>query len=92
MVYVPNTFTPDGNEFNNDFYPKLSLEPVEWDMKIFNRWGEEVYRSTNFEERWDGTLSGIPCKNDIYSYVIRFVSCAPYANAEVITGHVSLLR
>jgi gliding motility-associated-like protein len=92
VVYVPNTFTPDGNEYNNDFYPKLALDPVEWEMKIFNRWGEEVYRSTNIGEHWDGTFSGLPCKEDIYSYVIRYVSCAPYANAEVITGHVSLLR
>ncbi|MDF3025713.1 MAG: hypothetical protein K0S23_20 [Fluviicola sp.] len=92
VVYVPNTFTPDGNEYNNDFYPKLALDPVEWEMKIFNRWGEEVYRSTNIEEHWDGTFSGLPCKEDIYSYVIRYVSCAPYANVEVITGHVSLLR
>lgn len=91
-VYVPNTFTPDGNEFNNDFYPKLGLEPVEWDMKIFNRWGEEVYRSTNFLEHWDGTFAGLPCKNDVYSYLIRYVSCAPYANAEIITGHVNLMR
>lgn len=92
VVYVPNTFTPDGNEYNNDFYPKMGLEPVEWDMKIFNRWGEEVYRSTDYLERWDGTFAGIPCKDDIYSYVITYTSCAPYANAEVITGHVTLLR
>jgi gliding motility-associated-like protein len=92
VVYVPNTFTPDGNEFNNDFYPKVGLDPVEWDMKIFNRWGETVYHSENFEEHWDGTFSGLPCKNDTYSYVIRYVSCAPYANAEVLTGHVTLLR
>lgn len=92
IVYVPNAFTPDGNEHNNDFYPKLGLEPVEWDMKIFNRWGEEVYRSTNYLEHWDGTFAGIPCKNDIYSYVIRYVSCAPHANAEIITGHVTLMR
>jgi gliding motility-associated-like protein len=91
-LYVPNTFTPDGNEFNNDFFAKLGLEPVEWDMKIYNRWGEEVYRSTDFKEHWDGTFAGIPCKEGTYSYVIRYVSCAPYANAEVITGHVALLR
>ncbi len=91
-VYVPNTFTPDGNEHNNDFYPKLGLTPVDWNLKIFNRWGELVYQSTDFEEHWDGTFNGIPCKNDIYSYVIRYVSCAPYANAEIITGHISLLK
>lgn len=91
-VYVPNTFTPDGNEHNNDFYPKLGLTPVEWNLKIFNRWGELVYQSTDFEEHWDGTFNGIACKEDIYSYVIRYVSCAPYANAEVLTGHVSLLK
>ncbi|RFN34284.1 gliding motility-associated C-terminal domain-containing protein, partial [Salmonella enterica] len=87
---VPNTFTPDGNEHNNDFYPKLGLTPVDWNLKIFNRWGELVYQSTDFEEHWDGTFNGIPCKNDIYSYVIRYVSCAPYANAEILTGHISL--
>jgi len=33
VAYVPNTSTPDGNEFNNDFYPKVGLDPVDWDMK-----------------------------------------------------------
>ncbi|WP_309280329.1 PKD domain-containing protein [Fluviicola sp.] len=91
-VYVPNAFTPDGNEHNNDFYPKLGLTPVEWNLKIYNRWGELLYQSDDFEEHWDGTFNGIACKEDIYSYVIRYVSCAPYANAETITGHVSLLK
>ncbi|WP_343605433.1 PKD domain-containing protein [Fluviicola sp.] len=91
-VYVPNAFTPDGNEHNNDFYPKLGLTPVEWDLKIYNRWGELLYQSNDFEDHWDGTYNGIACKEDIYSYVIRYTSCAPYANAEIITGHVSLLR
>jgi gliding motility-associated-like protein len=91
-VYVPNTFTPDGNEHNNDFFPKLGLTPVEWNLKIYNRWGQLVYQSDDFEEHWDGTYQGIPCKDDIYSYVIRFVSCAPFADIETLTGHVTLLR
>lgn len=91
-VFVPNTFTPDGNTVNNDFFALVGIEPIEWEMTIYNRWGEQVFKSNDPYARWDATYNGIPCKEGMYSYVIRFVSCAPYANSEIITGHVSLLR
>lgn len=91
-VYVPNTFTPDGNTVNNYFYPQLWLDPVEWNMKIYDRWGELVFESSDWTEQWDGTYKGFYCKDGVYSYIIRYVSCAPWADAEYITGHVNLLR
>lgn len=92
MIYVPNTFTPDGNMVNNDFFAKLGLEPVEWNMKIYDRWGELVFETNDLNEHWDGTYKGQLCKDGMYTYLIRYVSCAPYANSELITGHVNLLR
>lgn len=91
-VYVPNTFTPDGNTVNNYFSAQLWLDPVEWNMKIYNRWGELVFESYDWTEQWDGTYKGLACKEGMYTYVIRYVSCAPWADAEYITGHVNLLK
>ena len=92
VVYVPNTFTPDGNEHNNDFYPKMGLEPVEWDMKIFNRWGELVFESRDTQVGWDGTYAGGGMSQvGIYIWVIRFKDDDNDQKYE-FTGHLNLQR
>ena len=58
-VYItaPNTFTPDGNS-KNDFFKIVSKDnlPInEYSIKIFNRWGEMVFKSSDYLEGWDGT-------------------------------------
>src|SRR5690606_10682664 len=42
-VYVPNAFTPDRDEANSIFKPIVYLEIVNWDLQIYNRWGELVF-------------------------------------------------
>lgn len=91
-VFVPNTFTPDENQFNNTFNAVVGLEPVSWNMRIYNRWGQLIFETNDYQEAWDGTYKGKLCQEDIYSYVIQFTSCAPVANAEELTGHVLLIK
>lgn len=91
-VFVPNTFTPNNDAYNNCFQPQVALEPVEWELKIYDRWGEVIFVSDDYTACWDGTYKGKKCQDDIYIYVIRYVSCSPVANATQIEGHVTLLR
>ena len=97
IYYVPNSFTPDGDGFNQTFQPVFTsgFDPFNFSLRIFNRWGELIYESADPELGWDGsyTLNGnvIPCQSGVYTWTIDFKS--PNNDEKmVISGHVSLLR
>ncbi|MEY3238209.1 MAG: hypothetical protein RI883_2310 [Bacteroidota bacterium] len=92
IIYIPNTFTPDGNEFNNDFNAKFALEVLEWEFKIYNRWGELVYTTTDPQYGWDGTFNGKLVQEGVYAYVLRYVSCEKPDAWQMLVGHVNLLK
>lgn len=91
-VYIPNTFTPDGDEFNNDFMPVTVLPAVSWDFKIYDRWGEVVFSSTDQYDYWDGTYKGRLVPDGLYNYILQYQSCEDVSNMHVITGYVNVLR
>jgi len=94
LFYVPNAFTPDGDEFNQIFQPVFTsgFDPYDFKLLIFNRWGEIVFESNNASIGWDGTYSdsGI-AKNDIYTWRIEFGS-VNNDYRKVVVGSVLLLR
>lgn len=91
-VYVPNTFTPDGDELNNEFTPKMWLAPSEWHLKIFNRWGEMVFESYDFERGWNGMYDGNLVQAGTYGYVIEYKTCGVVPETVVFNGIVNVLR
>lgn len=92
-VYIPNAFTPGGSdELNNTLKTVAALGPVEWEFKIYNRWGELVFESTDPNAEWDGTYNGSPAPEGIYSYTLRYVSCASGDHWDDLSGHISLIR
>jgi gliding motility-associated-like protein len=91
-VYIPNAFTPDEDRFNNRFQPVVVLPANVWRFRIYNRWGQLLFESYDQSESWDGTYNGKVMQDGIYAYIVDFTSCAPQAQPEQITGHVSLLR
>lgn len=90
--YIPNTFTPDGNEFNNEFHAVVALEAVSWKMEIFNRWGQRVFETLDQNDFWDGTYDGFAAVEGVYIYKVTYTPCGILQNEQIITGHVSLLR
>lgn len=92
-VYAPNTFTPDGNEFNHSFLPIVYLDVESWKMQIFNRWGELVFESHDVNIPWDGTTpTGKIAPDGTYVWKITFVSCEPINPERTLTGHITLIR
>jgi len=61
-IYVPNTFIPDADGLNDWFVPVTDYEIYEWDLSIYNRWGELVYSQNEPSIGWDGTFNGKPCQ------------------------------
>lgn len=70
-VWVPNAFTPNGDQKNDEFLVKGS-NLSSYEIMIFNRLGNIVYHSKNILNAWDGTLDGKVLKDDVYTYVINF--------------------
>ena len=74
LIYIPNTFTPDGDEHNQTFAPVFTsgFDPYNFNMKIFNRWGEIVWETNDPKSTWDGTYNNIKCSDGSYTWVVRF--------------------
>jgi gliding motility-associated-like protein len=89
ILYVPNTFTPDLDNFNPVFAPKGG-NIVEYHLIIFNRWGEILFESYNFNVGWDGTYGGNVCQDGTYIWVIEYQD--GQGNKDRLIGHVNLLR
>jgi gliding motility-associated-like protein len=89
-LYVPNTFTPDGDRSNNIFYAK-TIGIKELSISIFNRWGQIVYTSKEINFNWDGTIDdGIMAIDGTYIYSIDFTTNS--GRYKTIHGHVNLLK
>jgi gliding motility-associated-like protein len=89
FFYVPNTFTPDGDQFNNGFRA-IGGNFKDFEMTIFNRWGELIYTMKSLSDYWDGTYNNVNCEDGTYVWKIVYSDFA-YRKKE-ITGHVNLLR
>jgi gliding motility-associated-like protein len=93
--YIPNAFTPDGDQFNNVWKPVFSdvKDPQNYRAAIYNRWGEIIWESYNPQVGWDGTYGsqGIPVQDGIYIYEVIF-GYKSNAKKERITGHISVIR
>lgn len=91
-LYIPNTFTPDEDEHNTVFMPLTDFEILEWQFRIYNRWGELVFQSNDYSIGWDGRFGEIQCQDGIYSYDLQYRSCEEEQKKIEVTGHVNLIR
>jgi gliding motility-associated-like protein len=74
LIYIPNTFTPDGNEHNQYFKPVITsgVDVYQYHMTIYNRWGEIVWETFDPSSYWDGTFNNLKCPDGSYNWVLRF--------------------
>ncbi len=94
IFYVPNAFTPDGDEFNNTFQPVFTsgYDPHDFHLEIYNRWGEVLFESYDAQIGWDGTYKNNSIVQDgVYTWKIEFGSLNTDKRYQY-TGHVVILR
>jgi gliding motility-associated-like protein len=93
LYYVPNSFTPDGNQYNQTWRPVFTsgFDPAEFHLTIFNRWGNTVWESYSATASWDGTYNNMMCPDGVYTYKIWFGDKETDAKYS-ITGHITLIR
>jgi len=97
VYYVPNTFTPDGDNVNEVFLPVFTsgFDPYEYSFYIFNRWGEIVFESHDATVGWDGSY-GVNgevqlVQDGTYTWLIRYRTLETMGFRKV-TGHVNVIR
>ncbi|MDD3877620.1 MAG: PKD domain-containing protein [Bacteroidales bacterium] len=89
--YIPNVFTPDGDNIN-DYFQGFGTNIVEYSMMIFNRWGEMLYETDDYNIPWDGKSLNASevCMQDVYVY--RIVILDINGKVHKYYGHVTLLK
>ncbi len=97
VFWVPNSFTPDGNEYNQVFLPIFSsgYDPYNYNLSIYNRWGELIFESNDMTIGWDGTYvsSGKihESQDDVYTWKIRYKIKANDEH-KIAVGHVTIIK
>ena len=89
-LYSPNAFSPDGDGINDLF--KVSGQGMsDFQIEIYNRWGQMVYKSIDLSNGWDGTFKGKNLPTGTYVYKIK---TSKYGLEQILvkSGSVALVR
>jgi gliding motility-associated-like protein len=90
-VAFANAFTPNNDGINDRFGPLIFCsDPRFYELVIANRWGQEMFHSSGFKEKWDGTFDGKACSDGVYFYMLRI----SFGNGDkqLYKGDLTLLR
>jgi len=91
-VFVPNSFSPNNDGINDAFFAQ-GTGVTEFEMTIWNRWGDEIFKTTEFADVWDGSFEGKDhyVQNEVYTWKIRYRGdCNPEPVEKV--GVVTMIR
>ena len=101
-VFVPSSFTPDGDLINDAWRPVMDCEPEEYGLKIFDRWGAILWETENPEEYWTGGYreDGRPLEQKLYFvqdglYTFQLTyrdPLSPVRRIERVTGTIFIAR
>ena len=80
IVYIPNSFTPNGDAINSEFLPIVSFVSSEkYQFKIFDRWGFKIFETNNPLKGWNGKINGRKVPAGTYVYKLSYLE----ANNEI---------
>ncbi len=95
LIYIPNVFTPNDDGYNDQFqlFPAQGIEVIDFEIRIFDRWGALLFRSTDINRSWDGFFKNKKLDNGVYVYWMkaRIISCQ--RNMELFEeGGITIVR
>jgi gliding motility-associated-like protein len=89
---IPNAFSPNSDNINDLFSPLINASCLltEYKLLIFNKWGEQVFQSTNINRKWNGQYKNQDCPIGVYGYLIN----CKFANqaAQTAQGDITIVR
>jgi gliding motility-associated-like protein len=90
-LYIPNSFTPNGDSRNDIFKASYGENVTEYQLQVFNRYGQIVFTTTDKNKGWDGTYKGLAQPYGSYVWIIQYKT-AINSNLQKLQGTVLLLR
>ncbi len=73
-IWLPNAFTPDGDGLNDVFRVLGNVGRLEnFNLSVFNRWGEQVFYTTDKYAGWDGQYKGVEASVGVYVYMLEYI-------------------
>jgi gliding motility-associated-like protein len=88
-VFVPNAFTPNNDFLNDEIHVKIDCVFSNYEFRVYDRWGTNIFASDNAASSWDGYFKGILLPQGTYFFTLRFQYIEGYKN---IFGDIVLLR
>ncbi|RME01389.1 MAG: gliding motility-associated C-terminal domain-containing protein [Bacteroidetes bacterium] len=90
---VPNAFTPNGDGINDSFGPVYQCYFADYLLRVFNRWGQEVFTSTDPTQGWDGRIDGKEAPSEVYMWHATYTAWHEgQLFSRSASGEVTLLR
>lgn len=90
-VFAPNAFTPDGDGFNDVFLPVLVVRSLPYELSIFDRWGRQVFRTTDPDKGWNGVYDGKLVQLGVYNWRLEAKNTCG-GDEKTYQGHVTVVR
>lgn len=91
-VFMPTAFTPNGDGVNDTYLP-IGYNITKYTIRIFNRWGQLVYVSSDFTTGWDGRAKGVKCETGSYLYYVTWTGSLDGVPSDgIIKGNLTLIR
>jgi gliding motility-associated-like protein len=97
IFYVPNSFTPDGDTYNQTFKPVFTsgFDIYDYTLLVYNRWGEVIFESRDANFGWDGSYGSNNqteiVQDGTYTWVIEF-KVTMNDERKRVNGHVNVIR
>lgn len=88
-LYVPNAFTPNNDNFNDIFMPVV-YDITQYELTIYNRWGEQIFKTNDSKKGWNGRYHNKKAPDGIYIWRIKFNNHKDIG--EIHHGDFTLLR
>ncbi len=89
-LYAPNVFSPDGDGIN-DFFRIIGQGLSNFDVEVYDRWGQMVFKSMNMNDQWNGTFNGKNMPTGTYVYKVKSSEFGT-ENEILKSGTISLIR
>jgi gliding motility-associated-like protein len=72
LIDVPTGFTPNNDGLNDYFQPHNAFKADNYDFRVYNRWGQLVFQSRNWQEKWDGRFGGALQNPGVFVWMLSY--------------------
>ena len=74
LIEIPTAFTPNNDGLNDYFRPHNALKADSYEFKVYNRWGQLVFASNDWQQKWDGRIKGVVQTTGVYVWMLSYTN------------------